>query len=91
MPELFLKIDELVRSGEIEKARKVQYAVNKVIYKLCSAHGNMYAVIKEILRIYEDLDIGGVRKPLASLVLADMPIVKEAAEMIREAKSSLLD
>ncbi|MBD5549920.1 MAG: N-acetylneuraminate lyase [Lachnospiraceae bacterium] len=91
MPELFLKIDELVRSGEIEKARKVQYAVNKVIYKLCSAHGNMYAVIKEILRIYEDLDIGGVRKPLASLVPADMPIVKEAAEMIREAKSSLLD
>lgn len=90
MPELFLKMDELVRSGEMEEARKVQYAVNEVIYKLCSAHGNMYAVIKEILRMSEDLDIGSVRKPLASLIPADMPIVKEAAAMIREAKDRLL-
>lgn len=90
MPELFLKMDELVRSGEMEEARKVQYAVNEVIYKMCSAHGNMYGVIKEILRINENLDIGGVRKPLASLVPADMPIVKEAAAMIREAKDRLL-
>lgn len=90
MPELFLKMDELVRSGKMEEARKVQYAVNEVIYKLCSAHGNMYAVIKEILRMSEDLDIGSVRKPLASLIPADMPIVKEAAAMIREAKDRLL-
>lgn len=90
MPELFLKMDELVCSGEMEEARKVQYAVNEVIYKMCSAHGNMYGVIKEILRINENLDIGGVRKPLASLVPADMPIVKEAAAMIREAKDRLL-
>lgn len=90
MPELFLKMDELVRAGEMEKALKVQNAVNAVIYKMCEAHGNLYGVIKEILRINENLDIGGVRKPLASLVASDMPIAKEAAEMIRKAKESLL-
>lgn len=57
---------------------------------MCSAHGNMYAVIKAILRENENLDIGGVRKPLASLIDADDKIVKEAAAMIRDAKSKFL-
>lgn len=85
MPELFLKMDELVRANQLEKAREVQYAVNEIIYKMCSCHGNMYAVIKEILRMNESLDIGGVRKPLASLIEEDMPVVKEAAQMVRNA------
>lgn len=85
MPELFLKMDELVKAGKMEEAMKVQYAANDVIYKMCSCKGNMYGVIKEILRINEDLDIGGVRKPLASLFAEDMPIVKEAAEMVKKA------
>ncbi|MDU3153261.1 MAG: N-acetylneuraminate lyase, partial [Anaerococcus hydrogenalis] len=60
------------------------------IYKMCSARGNMYAVIKEILRINEDLDIGGVRKPLENLIDSDMEIVKEAANMINDAKNKYL-
>lgn len=88
MPELFLELDRLVRSGEMAKARDLQYAVNEVIYKMCSCHGNMYGVIKEILRMNEDLDIGGVRSPLAPLIDSDMAIVKEAAAMIRNAKET---
>lgn len=90
MPELFLKMDELVRAGELQKACEIQYDVDAVIYKMCSAHGNMYAVIKEILHINENLDLGGVRKPLASLIPEDMPIVEEAAGMIRDAKAKYL-
>lgn len=90
MPELFLKMNELVCAGEMEKACSVQYDVNEIIYKMCSAHGNMYGVIKEILRINEDLDIGDVRRPLASLIPEDMPIVQEAAKMIRDAKEKYL-
>lgn len=85
MPELFLKLDEHVRANEMEKARELQYAINEIIYKMCSCHGNMYAVIKEILRINEKLDIGSVRAPLAELIEADMPIVEEAAQMVRDA------
>lgn len=89
MPELFLKMDELVKSGKLEEARLIQYEANEIIYKMCAAHGNMYGVIKEILRINENLELGGVRKPLASLIPEDMPIVEEAARMIRDAKAKL--
>lgn len=85
MPELFLKMDELLRAGKIDEAREIQYAVNRIIYKMCSCHGNMYAVIKEILRINEKLDLGSVRLPLAPLAEEDLPIVAEAAQMVREA------
>ena len=90
MPELFLKLDEHVKNGEIEKARELQYAINAIIYKMCSAHGNMYGVIKEILKRNENLELGGVRKPLPSLIDSDMPIVEEAARMICEAKEKYL-
>lgn len=90
MPELFLKLDEYVKEGRMEEARKLQYAVNEIIYKMCSCRGNMYGVIKEILRINENLDLGGVREPLPSLEESDMPIVQEAAEMVRAAKEQYL-
>ncbi len=90
MPELFLKLDSLVKEGRMEEARRLQYAVNSVIYKMCSARGNMYGVIKAILKINEGLDLGGVRKPLPSLTDSDKPIVEEAAAMVRDAKAEFL-
>ncbi len=90
MPELFLKMDELVRAGELEKAREIQYDVDAVIYKMCAAHGNLYAVIKAILKMNEGLDLGGVRKPLPDLIPEDMAVVEEAAKMIRDAKEKFL-
>ena len=86
MPELFLKLEEYVKSNEMIQARKLQHTVNEIIYKLCSAQGNMYGVIKEVLMLNEGLKLGGVRAPLPSLVESDMAIVKEAAQMIRDAK-----
>lgn len=85
MPELFLKLEEYVKTNELEKARELQYIVNEIIYKLCSAHGNMYGVIKAVLRINEGLELGGVREPLPALVKSDMDVVDDAAWMIREA------
>lgn len=86
MPELFLRLEEYVKAGKMQKARALQYAVNEIIYKMCSAHGNMYGVIKEVLKINEGLMLGGVRKPLPSLVESDRAVVQEAAQMIRTAK-----
>ncbi len=91
MPELFLKMDECIRSGDLKKAKDIQYAVDAVIYKMCSAHGNMYGVIKAILKINENLELGGVRKPLPALTEGDMGIVEEAAGMIRAAKEKYLN
>ena len=90
MPELYLKLDEYVRAGKMEEAREIQYACDEIIYKMCSAHGNMYAVIKAILKINECLELGGVREPLPALVEEDMAIVEEAAKMVRDAKAKYL-
>ena len=83
MPELFLKLNNLIIENKIEEARRLQFDINEIIYKMCSCHGNMYGVIKEILRINENLDIGGVREPLVALVEDDIPVVQEAALMIK--------
>ena len=91
MPELFLKMDEYVKSGDLDTAREIQYAVNEIIYKMCSAHGNMYGVIKAILKINEGLELRSVRKPLAALIKEDETIVTEAAEMIQNAKAKFLN
>ena len=85
MPELILKIKSCVDSGDLQTARAVQNAACAVIYKMCSVHGNMYAVIKKILERNEGLSLGSVRAPLTPLAEGDLPIVEEAAEMIREA------
>lgn len=84
MPELFLALDELIKNKELETAKELQYAINRIISKLVSGHGNMYGMIKEVLRINEDLDLGSVRDPLPALVEDDLAIAKEAAEMITE-------
>ena len=59
--------------------------MNRIIEKLCSGHGSMYAVIKAVLKIREGLNLGSVRKPQARMAEADDKIVKEAAQMIEEA------
>lgn len=90
MPDLFLKMDEHFRNGVLDQAQKMQYDINAIIYKMVSGHGNMYAVIKAILRENENLDIGSVRKPLPALIEEDEQIVKEAASMIRDAREKYL-
>ncbi len=90
MPELFLKMDEHIKAGGIAAAREIQYDVDAIIYKMCSAHGNMYGVIKAILKKNEGLELGGVRKPLAALIDSDKEIVEEAAGMIRDAREKYL-
>ena len=85
MPELFLKMDELVRAGRVLEAEAIQHEVNTIIERMCSGHGNMYAVIKKILEINSGLHCGSVRAPLAPLAESDLPICEESAGMIREA------
>ncbi len=90
MPELFLKLNQLIADKELERAKELQYAINEIIGKLTSAHGNMYAVIKGVLEINEGLDIGSVRSPLTPLKESDRPIVEEAAQLIRQTKEQFL-
>lgn len=85
MPELYLKIKELVDAGKIKEAQDVQNAADAIIYEMCACHGNLYAVMKQIMKIRDGLELGGVRKPLPSLIPEDMPQVEKCAKMIDEA------
>ncbi len=87
MPQLYVELYRCVKSGELGKALDIQNECCRIIYKLCSGHGNMYGMIKEVLRINEGIDCGSVRLPLAPLVEEDLPIAQEAARMIREASA----
>ena len=85
MPELYIKMFELVKEGKIAEAREIQDECCHIIYAMCSGKGNMYAMIKAILRELGAPDLGGVRKPLFDLVEEDMPIVHKCAEQIKAA------
>ena len=85
MPELFLKMDELVKEGKFVEAQPIQHEVNGIIADLCSCHGHMYAVIKKVLEINEGLALGSVHKPMVGVTAEDMPKVEAAAARIRAA------
>ncbi|CAM4139277.1 N-acetylneuraminate lyase [Streptococcus penaeicida] len=91
MPELFLSLNQLIAEKEIAKAYELQCKINDIISVLVSGHGNMYAVIKEVLRINEGLDIGSVRSPLAPLIESDLAICQEASNLIISAKAEFCE
>ena len=84
MPELFLKIYDHFQKGEMEPARQIQNDIDRIIYKMCSAHGNLYAVMKAILA-KSGVVCGSVRKPMPGLIDSDAAVVDEAAAMIAAA------
>lgn len=81
MPELFLKARELFLEGKVANALEIQNEICKIIYRMCDAKGNLYAVIKEILK-KKGLNLNSVRKPLAALADSDSGIVDECAAWI---------
>ena len=90
MPDLFLKLNQLIIDKDLDRAKELQHAINSVIYKMVSGRANLYAVMKEILRLNEDLDIGSVRAPLEPLSEGDYAIPKEAAAMIKQVREDFL-
>ena len=89
MPELYVKMDQLIRENNIADAEELQYKADAIIYKMCEAKGNLYAVMKEILKRMYGLELGSVRHPLPSLAPEDEAVVAEAQKMIEDAIGAL--
>ena len=85
MPELYLEIERLFKAGEIAKAREIQYEACRIIYAMCGCKGNLYAVMKAILKMREGIDCGSVRNPSPQIIVAHTPKVEACAKMIDEA------
>lgn len=88
MPKLFLKADELIAAGKVEEAKTVQYNINRIIYTMVSCKGNLYSVMKEVLKL-RGIMCGSVRAPLTPVTPEDMPTVTRCAEMIIKAENDM--
>lgn len=84
MPQLFMAVDRALAQGQIELATEIQASITAIIYKMISAKGNLYDVMKGVLR-KRGLDIGQARHPLPRMVEEDHVIVEQAYDMIEAA------
>ncbi|MGI6214554.1 MAG: dihydrodipicolinate synthase family protein [Christensenellales bacterium] len=91
MPELFLKMDELIYKGDMLKAEEIQHEVNRIIEEMCSSRANMYAVAKKIIEINEGFSCGSVRAPLTPLSKADLAVAEQTAKHIQEAIAKFIN
>ena len=85
MPELFVKLNKLLEAGDFENAGKLQNDIDEVIYTMCSANGNMYAVAKAALIELASLRLGGVRAPLLNLSEEDYAVVDKTVYLVAKA------
>lgn len=88
MPELFVRLNEMIDSGDTKNARALQDDINEIIYTMCSTKGNMYATAKAALKIRAGLELGGVREPLLNLQQGDEVIVTKVVELVEKAIST---
>lgn len=88
MPKLFVKAYECVLSSSTDNttAMNIQNDICRIIYKYLEAHGNLYSVMKEVIKIQCGLDCGDVRAPLVRHTEEDMEIIRQAKEMIDDAE-----
>ncbi len=82
MPELFLAVRRFLQANQVEKAQQLQGDIVRIIEAMLGGRANLYAVMKEYLKRYKGLDLGGVRAPLTGLCLQDDRIVDQTASMI---------
>lgn len=85
MPELFVKLDEMIKAGDVTNAGKLQDAIDEVIYTMCSGKGNMYAVAKAALKKRAGLELGGVREPLLNLEDGDEAVIDKTVALVEDA------
>ena len=82
MPELYLKLEELIRRGEYEKAKQVQNIVTPLVYRLCS-FGSLYGAVKAILAL-DGCPCGIPRLPFLPVREED-PEIRRLYQDIRQA------
>lgn len=76
MPELFVRLDELVNNNEIEKAQVLQFKINECIFDLLSCK-SLYGAAKQVMSQRFGIDCGNPRSPF-------LPVSYEEAKPIAD-------
>ncbi len=74
MPEIYLKLEELIRRKEYEKAQAVQNLLTPLVYRLCS-FASLYGAVKAILAL-EGCPVGKPRLPFLPVEETDPRLVE---------------
>ncbi len=85
MPELYMKMEELIGRGEWEKAAEVQKIVTPLIYRICS-FASMHGAIKAIITL-DGCPMGAPRLPF----LPVSPEDPELVQLYRDIKQAIED
>lgn len=88
MPELYMKIDELIARGDWNKAHDVQAIITPFIYRLCS-FASMHGAVKGIISL-DGCPMGDPRLPFLPVALDDPKLVelyKDIKDAIAQVKS----
>lgn len=85
MPELFVRLDELVNSNEIEKAKQLQFKINECIFDLLSCK-SLYGAAKQVISQRFGIDCGNPRSPFLP---ASYDEAKPVADKINKYVSAL--
>ena len=81
MPELYLKLEELIRKKDLEQAFALQKEITEIIY-FTLQNLPLYTAAKGILKM-RGIDVGGVRPPFLPLTQEDEPILQELHDKIQ--------
>ena len=73
MPELYLKLEDLIRRDELHKAKELQEIMLQYVYRMCS-FGSLYGCVKSLIKL-DGLDIGVPRLPFLPVDPADERLV----------------
>lgn len=85
MPELYLKMEELIEKGQWDKAASVQAIVTPLIYRLCS-FPSMHGAVKGIISL-DGCPMGDPRLPFLPVPLDDPDLV----QLYKDIKQAIAD
>lgn len=85
MPELYLKMEELIHRGEWEKARQVQNLVNPLITRLGS-FPSMYGAVKSIITL-GGCPMGDPRLPFLPVSTTDPALIDLQHDIVKTVES----
>lgn len=84
MPELFVRLDELVNNNEIEKAQSLQFKINECIFDLLSCK-SLYGAAKQVMSQRFGIDCGNPRSPFLPVSYEDAkPIADKINKYVSE-------
>ncbi len=76
MPELFVKLETLIRQNRMNEARSLQFKINDCIFSLLSCK-SLYGAVKQVISQRYGIDCGQPRKPF-------LPVSYEEAKPVAD-------